>query len=123
MRIALYTLLLLLFQLPAYGQDGMVTIEEDPNITKLLEIYKNMNTDTGYFTIQIGFGSYAEATKLKSDASVDFPQYGSRIIFDSPTYRVHLGRFKSKLEVERFYNEVRKKYPQSIILKPLGSSR
>ncbi|WP_372944591.1 SPOR domain-containing protein [Muriicola sp.] len=100
------------------AQKGLATVEQDPEITKLLEIYKKMNSKTEYFTIQIGFGSYAEATNLKQDASVDFPQYGVKIIFDSPTYRVHLGRFANRLEVERTFAEVRKKYPQSIILRP-----
>nr|WP_246020102.1 hypothetical protein [Muriicola soli] len=59
---------------------------------------------------------------LQDDASVDFPQFGTKIIFDSPTYRVHLGRFKNKLDVERTFAEVRKKYPQSIILKPISNN-
>jgi hypothetical protein len=119
MRTPLFILVLLLFHLAAKAQDGIVTIEQDPKITKLMDIYKKMNSDTGFFTIQIGFGSYSTASRLKSEASIDFPQYNSNIIFDSPTYRVHLGRFKDKLDVERIFTEVRKKYPESIILKPL----
>jgi hypothetical protein len=82
-----------------------------------------MNSNTGFYTIQIGFGSYSDASRLKSEAGIDFPQYNSNIIFDSPTYRVHLGRFKDKMDVERIFTEVRKKYPESIILKPLNSGR
>ena len=122
MKIAFCTLILLVIPLMGNAQAGVASVEQDPNITKLLEIYKKMNSKTEYYTIQIGFGSYAEATNLKEDVSVDFPQYPSRIIFDSPTYRVQLGRFKNKLEVERTFTEVRKKYPQSIILKPLTAN-
>ncbi|SMP08010.1 Sporulation related domain-containing protein [Muriicola jejuensis] len=111
-------MLLLLLPLAGISQKGLATVEQDPEITRLLEIYKKMNSKTEYFTIQIGFGSYTEATNLKADASVDFPEYGARIIFDSPTYRVHLGRFSNRLDVERTFAEVRKKYPQSIILRP-----
>ncbi len=123
MRIALYTLFFLLLHLSVQGQEGVVTIEQDPDITKLLDIYKKMNSNTGYYTIQIGFGSYSDASNLKSEVAIDFPQYSANIIFDSPTYRVHLGRFKNKLEVERTFTEVRKKYPESIILKPLSKNR
>ncbi len=118
MKTALSILILLLLPLSGIAQKGLATVEQDPEITRLLEIYKKMNSKTEYFTIQIGFGSYAEATNLKDNASVDFPQYGARIIFDSPTYRVHLGRFSNRLDVERTFAEVRKKYPQSIILRP-----
>lgn len=123
MRIALYTMFFFLFLLSAKAQEGVVTIEQDPNIPKLLDIYKKMNTNTGFYTIQIGFGSYSDASRLKSESGIDFPQYNSNIIFDSPTYRVHLGRFKDKMDVERIFTEVRKKYPESIILKPLNSGR
>lgn len=119
----MYTLFFLLLHLSVQGQEGVVTIEQDPDITKLLDIYKKMNSNTGYYTIQIGFGSYSDASNLKSEVAIDFPQYSANIIFDSPTYRVHLGRFKNKLEVERTFTEVRKKYPESIILKPLSKNR
>jgi len=122
MKNALYTLILLMLPLIGSAQVGVVTVEQDPDIARLLEIYKKMNAKTGYYTIQIGFGTYAMATILQDDASVDFPQYTTKIIFDSPTYRVHLGRFKDKLDVERTFKEVRKKYPQSIILKPLSTN-
>jgi hypothetical protein len=122
MRNAIYTMILLFLPLVGLTQKGVVTVEQDPEISRLLDIYKKKNSKTEYYTIQIGFGSYAEATILKDDASVDFPQYGSKIIFDSPTYRVHLGRFKNKLDVERTFAEVRKKYPQSIILKPITNN-
>ena len=100
------------------AQNGHVSIEQDGRIDQLLKIYKAANSTTNYFTIQIGFGSYAKAENLKSQADVDFPGWYSKIVFDSPTYRVHIGRFKTKLEAERKFQEVRKKYPASLLLKP-----
>jgi hypothetical protein len=116
--------LLLLFSMAfGYAQDGIVTIKQDEKITQLLDIYKSANSNEGFYTIQIVFGSYSYASLMKTEVGIDFPQYSSKIIFDSPTYRVHLGRFKSKLEVERIFNEVRKKYTESIILKPESENR
>ena len=102
----------------AFGQQGRVTINQDPGIGKLLEMYKTVNSETEYYTIQVGFGNYDKAEKLMSDVAIDFPGWYSKIVFDSPTYRVHVGRFTSKLEAERQYNEVRKKYPESLLLSP-----
>ena len=101
----------------SFAQKGTVTIEQDPKIGQLLEVYKNANSNRDYYTIQIGFGSYSEAEKLQQDVNIDFPQWRSKIVFDSPTYRVRIGRFKTKLEAEKNFLEVREKYPQSIILK------
>ena len=99
-----------------FGQKGEVSIEQDPKISRLLEVYKTANSNRDHYTIQIGFGSYEEAEKLKLDAEIDFPQWKAKIVFDSPTYRVRIGKFESKLEAERNFIEVREKYPQSLIL-------
>ena len=48
------------------AQSGNVSIDQDKKITQLLEIYKSVNSNTNYYTVQIGFGSYAAAEDLKS---------------------------------------------------------
>ena len=101
----------------SFAQKGVVTIEQDPKISRLLDVYKTANSNREHYTIQIGFGSYEEAEKLKQDAEIDFPRLRAKIVFDSPTYRVRIGKFESKLEAERNFIEVREKYPQSLILK------
>ena len=106
-----------------FAQKGVVTVEQDPKINQLLEVYKSANSNRDYYTIQIGFGTYSEAEKLQQDVNIDFPQWKSKIVFDSPTYRVRIGRFKTKLEAERNFLEVREKYPQSLILKTGKDSR
>ncbi|MEM8764792.1 MAG: SPOR domain-containing protein, partial [Bacteroidota bacterium] len=73
---------------------------------------------TGYYQIQVGFGSYQKAQNLKTRVESDFPEWYSKIEFESPTYRVRLGKFKTKLEAERKFLEVRKKYPEAMLLKP-----
>ena len=102
----------------ARAQNGHVTIEQDPAIGKLLDIYAKGNSDTQVFTIQVGFGSFSLAQELKAEVELEFPDWPVRIVFDSPTYRVHLGRFRNRLDAEREYFEVRKKYPGALLLKP-----
>ncbi|MEX0290435.1 MAG: SPOR domain-containing protein [Flavobacteriaceae bacterium] len=118
MKIRLTILVLVSFVYFGNAQNGSVSVEQDNRIDELLKIYKAVNSTTNYYTIQIGFGSYAKAENLKAQADVDFPGWYSKIVFDSPTYRVQIGRFKTKLEAERKFQEVRKKYPASLLLKP-----
>ena len=117
MKTAIITVFTVVLTTFCFAQKGEVTIEQDPKITRLLEVYKTANSNREHYTIQIGFGSYKEAEKLKSDVEIDFPQWRAKIVFDSPTYRVRIGKFDSKLEAERHFIEVREKYPQSLILK------
>nr|WP_299338488.1 SPOR domain-containing protein [Allomuricauda sp.] len=105
------------------AQEGSITIEQDPKINELLKVYTEVNSKAEYYQIQVGFGSFQKAQNLKTKVDLDFPGWYSKIEFESPTYRVRLGKFKTRLEAERKYLEVRKKYPDAMLLKPESSSR
>ncbi|MBS9460830.1 SPOR domain-containing protein [Flagellimonas sp. 389] len=105
------------------AQEGSITIEQDPRIDELVKRYSEVNSKTDFYQIQVGFGSYQKAKNLKAKVDIDFPTWYSKIEFESPTYRVRLGKFKTKLEAERKYLEVRKKYPDAMLLKPENDSR
>jgi len=124
MRKNIFTFLAISAIAWSYGQQGQLNINQDKQITKLLEIYKTSLKDNEYYRVQIGFSTNdAKAQNLKSNAAIDFPNLPSRIDFASPTYRVRIGRFKTKLEAERMYNKIRRKYPNAMLLKPKKSTR
>ena len=104
----------------AFGQSqqGKINIEQDQKISDLLRIYKTANESSAYYRIQVGFGDYAKAQEIKLNVQQDFPTLNSNIDFDSPTYRVRVGRFKDKLDAERKFREVRQKYPDAMLLQP-----
>lgn len=118
MKTIILSVILLGFITCGMAQSGEISIEQDASITHLLEVYKISNSESGFYTIQVGFGSYSKAEELKQQVDIDFPDLKSKIIFDSPTYRVQIGQFRSKLEAERKFREVRIKYPESLLLKP-----
>ena len=107
----------------SYAQDAIVNIEQNPKIDQLLEIYKSSLSNNEYYRIQVGFGNYAKAQAIKANVEEDFPDLSSKIDFDSPTYRVRVGRFTSRLDAERKFNEVRIKYPDAMLLKPKKSTK
>ena len=123
LKTSLSVFLLLFCAVTTNAQEGYINIEKDPKIDQLVEVYKKVNSENAYYQIQVGFGSYQKAQNLKSQIDIDFPDWHSKIEFESPTYRVRLGKFKTKLEAERRYLEVRKKYPNAMLLKPESSTR
>ena len=114
-RIACFFVLLSGFVL--HAQKGQVSIEQDPEIGRLLDIYKEAKANADYFTIQVGFGSYDYAEELRDEVSIEFPEYKPNIVFDSPTYRVHVGKFSNRLEAEKKFMEVRRKFPGALLLR------
>ena len=101
-----------------FAQEGKITVQQDKKITALLDIYKSTYESPDFYRIQVGFGSYQKAENLKAQVDQDFPGWHSKIEFESPSYRVRIGQFKTKLEAERKFIEVRKKYPEAMLLKP-----
>jgi len=123
MRTTVFSLILLCSIYLGQAQKGTVTIEQDPKIQQLVKVYNEVNSNKGYYQIQVGFGSYKKAQNLKSQVDIDFPGWYSKIEFQEPTYRVRLGKFHDPLEAERRFREVRKKYPSAMLLKPESDSR
>ncbi len=123
MKKLFYIIIVILITNSVKAQQGKVSIDQDPQISQLLELYKKSLDKNDYYKIQVGFVSNNEkAQEIKSNVEIDFPELPSQIDFDSPTYRIRVGRFKSKLEAERKFNEVRKKYPNAMLLKPKKST-
>jgi cell division protein FtsN len=106
-----------------HAQEGTIRIEQDEKIAVLLDLYKTALKTSEYYRIQVGFGSHAQAESIKANVETDFPSLPSKIDFDSPTYRVRVGKFKTKMEAERKFNEVREKYPNAMLLKPKKSTK
>src|SRR5690606_26636001 len=118
MKTLSFTLILSISIFFCHGQQGHINIQQDENITKLLGIYKSVNENSSHYRIQVGFGSFQEAETLKANVDKDFPDWPTKIDFESPSYRVRIGRFKTQLEGERKLMEVRQKYPSAMLLKP-----
>lgn len=118
MKTLVFSLVVLFSVAFTHAQEGSVTIEQNPKIEQLVKVYNKVNSNKGYYQIQVGFGSYQKAQNLKSQVEIDFPGWYSKIEFQEPTYRVRLGKFQDPLEAERRFREVRKKYPSAMLLKP-----
>jgi len=48
----------------------------------------------------------------------EFKDLDGTIIFNSPNYKVWIGNFKTRIEVERAMVDIKKKYPTALIIKP-----
>lgn len=118
MKTPICTLIIASICLYGTAQNGNITIKQDNKITKLLDIYESANKTAPKYKIQVYFGSAQKAQTIKDQVDIDFPELYSKIDFESPSYRVRVGRFPSKLEAERKLIEVRKKYPSAMLLKP-----
>ena len=109
------------FCLSSRAQDGKTNISVDPKIDQLLKEKRKLNTglflNEGY-KIQIFYGNSEESKKKLQEFKKEFKDLDGTIIFNSPNYKVWIGNFKTRIEVERAMVDIKKKYPTALIIKP-----
>lgn len=105
-------------------EKGKVQVTKDPQIDSLiakrLELSKDSrsgsNISVSGYRVQIFSGlerqqAYAEQAKFK----MRFPAYSSYISYVQPNYRVRVGDFRTRLEAEKFMNELKRNYSSLFI--------
>ena len=84
----------------------------------LLAAYIDYNKARGNYRIQIISGSLESVNETLKTLDTDFSEWPHSIDFESPSFRLRLGNFKTRLEAEKNLIAVRKKYPAAVLLKP-----
>ena len=109
------------FCLSSRAQDGKTSVSVDPKIDQVLKEKRKLNTglflNEGY-KIQIFYGNSEESKKKLQEFKREFKDLDGTIIFNSPNYKVWIGNFKTRIEVERAMLDIKKKYPTALIIKP-----
>lgn len=70
------------------------------------------------YKIQIFYGQNDKARKALAEFKRDFPEIDGTIVFESPTYKVWVGSFSSRIDAERAKALIADKYPNALLLKP-----
>ena len=107
--------------LSSRAQDGKTNISVDPKIDQLLKEKRKLNTGlflNEAYKIQIFYGNSEESKKKLQEFKREFKDLDGTIIFNSPNYKVWIGNFKTRIEVERAMVDIKKKYPTALIIKP-----
>jgi uncharacterized protein YxjI len=103
------------------AQDGNVTVTQDVKFEQILNDKRKINssiTVNDRYKIQIYNGESETAKKTLTDFRKDYKNFDGTIVFSTPTYKVWIGNFKSRIEAERNLAEVKKKYTNAFLIKP-----
>lgn len=107
--------------LDLYAQDTNVAVTQDPKFEQMLNEKRKINssiTVNDRYKIQIYNGESETAKKTLTDFRSAFKNFDGTIVFSTPTYKVWIGNFKSRIEAERNLAEVKKKYANAFLIKP-----
>ena len=103
------------------AQETNLTLTQDPKFEQLLNEKRKINssiTVNDRYKIQIYNGDSETSKRNLSDFRKEYKNYDGTIVFSTPAYKVWVGNFKSRIEGERNLIELKKKYPNALLIKP-----
>ncbi len=105
------------FSYQIFAQEGEVTIDQNKNITTLLEYKKDIKT-LNLYKIQLDFGSRSEAEALKEKFQNTFAQWPVEMVYETPNYKVWVGNFSTRLEADIALLQIKKKFSKAMVFEP-----
>ncbi len=98
-------------------EPGEITIIADPRI-KSLDLKKTENpTKLNGYRVQIFFGDRGKAQEMRGEFIRKYPDHNAYISYLAPNFRLRVGDFRTRLEGDKFKDEISKSFPGSYIVK------
>ena len=103
------------------AQSHASAVIQDPKIERLLAEKRKINssiTITDKYKIQLFSGENETAKKTLVDFRKEIKNLDATIVFNTPSYKVWIGNFKSRIEAEKALFDLKKRYPNAFLVKP-----
>ncbi len=98
-----------------------VTVQQDPKFEQLLNekrrISSSITVDDRY-KVQIYNGDSENSKKVLNEVRRQYPDLDATVVFSTPSYKVWVGNFRSRIEAERNLLEISKRYPNALLIRP-----
>ena len=120
-NLFLYTTILCIYNTNSFAQTEKVTLEQDPKFEQLLNEKIKLNPSlfvNEKYKIQIYNGDSESSKKALNDFKRDFKNFDATIIFNTPSYKVWVGSFKTRIEAEKNLMDIINNYPKAFLIKP-----
>ena len=104
-----------------FAQTETVTLEQDPKFEQLLNEKIKLNPSlfiNEKYKIQIYNGDSESSKKALKDFKQDYKNFDATIIFNTPSYKVWVGSFKTRIDAEKNLQDIIKSYPKAFLIKP-----
>ena len=120
-------LILLFFSLVAKSQvekTGNVSVQADPRIEKLVDMHIAYNEAfpvmPGYriqLFMESGNEALSQAEEVQEKFNDKYKEINAYLFFVAPYYRVRVGDFRTRIEAEKFLQQINRTYPNAWVIK------
>lgn len=91
-----------------------------PEIKRLISKKRAFNKTYGYgFRVQVYYGDETEARKIQNKFKISFPNVYTKLAYNKPDWKVHVGNYKTKLEADKALMIFSEEFTGLIVI-PLG---
>ena len=114
-------LLFFLISMQSFSQNLSSKINEDEKFIQLLKLSKEANSEyfkSNFFSIQVYSGQYRQADSILKFVNEKYLNDSIFFFFETPNYKVQVGKFKSKIDAQKKLRSVIKDFKAAFILKP-----
>ncbi|MGR7812484.1 SPOR domain-containing protein [Lacinutrix undariae] len=107
----------------AVAQKAKVTVEQDSDIETLLEYKKDIKT-VELYKIQVYSGDRSSAQQKKANFVNTFNEWDAELVYETPKYKVWVGKFRSRLEADKALIKIKKDFnADAFIFQPKKESK
>ena len=120
-KIKFFFLLFLFFSWQSFSQNFTTKVNDKVEFKKLLDLSEKANSEyfsSNYFSIQVFSGVYKEADSVLNIIKNNYVNDSIFFFFETPNYKVQVGKFQSKVEAQKKLRSVIKEFKAAFILKP-----
>jgi hypothetical protein len=110
-------LILIGYAFQANAQEGKVNIDQDKDISTLLEYKKDLST-VDLYKIQVYQGNRSGAEEAKTKFESLYDEWPISMEYETPNYKIWVGNFRSRLEADKALIKIKKNYTNAFIFKP-----
>ena len=117
----LFSILIMFISINSFTQEGTLVLVQDHKLTKLMELKKEVNSvdfTSGQYTVQVFNGQYEKGIELIEELMSDEKFKDVYFSFETPYYKIRIGKFVSKIEAIKELQKIKKTFPSAFILKP-----
>lgn len=88
------------------------------NLIKEKHSLESSNELKSTYKLQIFSGTMEEAKKTQEDFQALELEMSSKIIYQTPYYKIWIGDYRSRIQADRAYEKVKSEYPNTLIIRP-----
>ena len=106
-----------------FSQTTTTEVNQSEEISQLLELKKEIDAEESQFRIQVYNGSRGGAERTKTEFLKSYSQWPLEMKFETPNYKIWVGKFKTRMEAERALVKIKRKFENAFIFKPKKKRR